>query len=411
MTLKDESHLSAYLDGELEPDDRLEIESAMLGDPELARQVRQLAEVRDLVAGLSRPVAPIDLSQAIDARIGRHLWLDALRIPRPPGFPGIVGASLASLALAASLLIALALALESQQRTRRLRTPQPAHTVAESAVAADDAAARSQSAGERPLPPPPRLANRPSPSSHDDATAQKIRAMLDNPRLRRIFIVTDVIGGGTPDQIESLVQKTPRTDAAYGRITISQGIVIDPLHPKEATVFALVMNDQELQHFQKKLEQSFPERVEAAEADPIVVAQLGDVGRVSVLPGTPASSVVIPRDDSARNATALRSDPNAVAPVAGGAQLVLPFGRPDLSEAARLAELKGNVRAGSSVAESPAPHAAAPGPVRETEIQVAEATSPPRAQAVDGPVSLADRIRAIDLHEPPEIVLVWVTPP
>ncbi len=78
-----------------------------------------------------------------------------------------------------------------------------------------------------------------------------------------------------PIASRSLVQKTPRTDAAYGRITVGQGIVIDPLHPQQATVFALVMNDQELRLFQKKLEQSFPERVEEAEADPVVVAQLG----------------------------------------------------------------------------------------------------------------------------------------
>ena len=137
-------------------------------------------------------------------------------------------------------------------------------------------------------------------------------ALLDSPRLRRVFIVTDVIGGDTPDRVEDLVQKTPRTEARYGRITVSQGIVIDPLHPQKATVFALVLNEQELRNFQKKLEQSFPQRVEDAEADPIVVGQLAEVGHLAVLQGTPASEVFIPRDVLPR--IAFRSDPTRQQP-------------------------------------------------------------------------------------------------
>ena len=56
MTLKDESLLTAYLDGALEPDERSLVESALLLDPELAERLRGLAAVHELVAGLPRPV-------------------------------------------------------------------------------------------------------------------------------------------------------------------------------------------------------------------------------------------------------------------------------------------------------------------------------------------------------------------
>ena len=55
MTLKDESLLTAYLDGELEPDERSSIESALLDDPELARGSASFAAVHELIAGLPRP--------------------------------------------------------------------------------------------------------------------------------------------------------------------------------------------------------------------------------------------------------------------------------------------------------------------------------------------------------------------
>ena len=82
MTLKDESLLTAYLDGELEPDERVSIESALLVDPELARRLRQLSEVHELIAGLPRPVLLVDLTEEIESRIG----------PRPVRlWPGVRG--------------------------------------------------------------------------------------------------------------------------------------------------------------------------------------------------------------------------------------------------------------------------------------------------------------------------------
>jgi anti-sigma factor RsiW len=384
MMLNDESLLSAYLDGELEPDQRSALEAVLLSDAALAKQLRGLAEVRGLVAGLPRPSLPVDLSAAVSAGIeARSLF----RGPWPRLLQRRVvftAAGLGGLAVAASLILALLLVRPAP----RPAAPQPAvggFTAVPAPAQPDEAGVGRVSSTE---PPAWRTAPAAGPMQlarkrEDAAAAEKVRALLESPRLRRVLIVTDIIGEGTLNRVEDLVQKMPRTDAAYGRITVSQGIVIDPLHPNEATVFALVMNDEELKHFQKKLEQRFPERVEDGEADPVVVAQLGEVGGLAVLPGTPASSVVIPSTDSPR--IALRSDRSIEQP-AMRTHVAAEFGHPDLAAAAK---------AGAAPPQEPLSSNGADNPP-------AVGGKPP-----DVPSVLDESLRRI--HDPPEIVLVWVT--
>jgi anti-sigma factor RsiW len=427
MTFNDETLLSAYLDGELEPDERSLIESALLDDPELARRLRELGAVHDLVAGLPRPVLPVDLAGDVGSRIG----------PGPVRFwPGLragghVFAVRATwgLAAAASVLVALGLALRHEPPARQA-APAPLSRPVETARAPESesvpAVDRAPAAPTGPA--APRLARRTSDpgatarKQREAAAANEIRALLDSPQLRRVFIVTDVIGGDSSGRVEELVQRTPRTEARYGRITVSQGIVIDPLHPQKATVFALVLNEQELKLFQKKLEQRFPQQVEEAEADSIVVGQLAEAGQVAVLEGTPASEVFIPRDVLPPNA--FRSDLTRQRPLET-TQLAPPFGLPDLAAAAGLgsepeAALRPNA---AGVANSPAPRApeeppvagaladtraTAPAPARGG---VAEASPAASGKPPDLSGSLPQSLSTINLHAPPQIVLVWVTSP
>jgi hypothetical protein len=380
MTPNDESVLTAYLDGELEPDQRSALESVLMMDVDLARQLRGLAEVRTLVAGLPRPSLPVDLAGAVAARIEARSLSDRLHRLLPQRPVGFHAAAIGGLTVAASLIFAAlvvrppARPAPPQAAVRSPATPAlPVPPVANQPASPVELLA----SGPAPALDPARLARK----REDAADAEKVRALLDSPRLRRVLIVTDIIGEGTLDRVEELVQKTPRTDAVYGRITVSQGIVIDPLHPSEATVFALVMNDQELDHFRKKLEQSFPKAVEEAEPDPIVVAQLGEVGGLTVLPGTPASSVVIPSTVSPR--IALRSDESLQQP-AMETRVAAEFGRADLAAAAAASQTQG--------------------PVAANRVESATAAGNPP----DMPTLIVESLKRI--HDPPEIVLVWVTP-
>src|SRR5215210_2026352 len=65
MMLDDETQLAPYLDDELDEARRLQVEETVQKDPRLARKLRDLALVRDLVAGLERPAPARDLSAPV----------------------------------------------------------------------------------------------------------------------------------------------------------------------------------------------------------------------------------------------------------------------------------------------------------------------------------------------------------
>ena len=94
-------------------------------------------------------------------------------------------------------------------------------------------------------------------------------------------------------QVASVVEQTTRFN--FYKITIAQGIVIDPRHPSEATVFALVVNPSELLTLRDRLRKAVHDRVEETPIDPKVVTQLADIGQVQACPPSPMADVEIPR--------------------------------------------------------------------------------------------------------------------
>jgi hypothetical protein len=421
MTLRDESLLTAYLDGELGPEDRSLVESAVMSDPELAEQLRQLAAVHELVAALPRPVFPADLAGTLCAALDRRAQVRGRRTvavrlgPRLRfGFGFGFG-----LGLAATVLLALGLTLFSRLRVgpQIPAGPGPAHPLE---IAQAEPALPGATPPIHPTPAGAPVATSETASNptadRDEAQllpsgerfagtqqreADALRDMLDNPRLRRILFVTDILGGGADSRVEELVQKTPRTEATYARITVSQGIVIDPLHPNEATVFALVMNEQELRNFRKTLEQSFPQHVEEAGADPFLVTQLSDMGQVALRPGTRASAVDIPADVA--HTVAIQVDVNEQRPMETTA-VTKDFGRPDLAAVSELSGGKPGPGPGRPAPASPTPRPrpqalaeSAPGPGKPSEPALAASSLPKSLE------------RTPSLRDPPAIVLIWVT--
>ena len=130
--------------------------------------------------------------------------------------------------------------------------------------------------------------------SHD---LEHYRQLLDNPNLRRSFLIRSGRDGKGEQQVASVVERTTR----YGffKITVSQGIVIDPRHPEEATVFTLLVNPKELDHLRDQLKVAFSDLVEETPVDPGIVTQLADIGQVQALHPAPLADVSIPREDLA----------------------------------------------------------------------------------------------------------------
>src|SRR5262245_31339218 len=81
------------------------VEAALRSDPLLIRRLRELAEVRDLLAAMARPALPFDLSAAVVAKIAAHetqpwysrprlRWLQRTRLALAAVAAGLIALSL-----------------------------------------------------------------------------------------------------------------------------------------------------------------------------------------------------------------------------------------------------------------------------------------------------------------------------
>jgi hypothetical protein len=311
MTIDDESLLSAYMDGQLSPEQQQLAESAVVADPRLGEELRKLSLVRDLVAGLSREV-PVDVSARVRQRIRarsplRRIWPGLPLHPfgrlHPARAAGMMG-------LAALLLVGLLLTFLQSLQTPALgpmaltgptvavleesvrpsvssvllkasesRWPSFPHTTSEGA--ASKAETHVRHADDR------------GQSERESDELEHVSQYLDNPDLRRIFLVADVMDGSAQKQVAHVVEETTRFN--FFKITIAQGVVIDPRHPGEATVFALVVSPGELETLRGRLRKELRDPVEETPADPSVVTQLADIGQVQACPPSAAAEVEIPR--------------------------------------------------------------------------------------------------------------------
>ncbi|MHC5540998.1 anti-sigma factor family protein, partial [Singulisphaera rosea] len=108
MNFDDESILSAYIDGELDPEDRQRVELAILSDPFLDERVRQLSSVQQWVGQLSRPTSGVDLTSSVLQAIDRQLTYG----PTMPSSRRFAGwRAVAEYAVAATIVLSLSAGL------------------------------------------------------------------------------------------------------------------------------------------------------------------------------------------------------------------------------------------------------------------------------------------------------------
>jgi hypothetical protein len=124
-------------------------------------------------------------------------------------------------------------------------------------------------------------------------TRRAIAGMLEQPHVRRIVIVTDVIDAS--DKVKQLIHQDGRLNPEFGRISICQEIVIDPERPEAVEVFAVPMDERDRRSFIGQLARSFPNLIEEIEETrPELVTQLTEVGQVALFRGTEAAPLVEP---------------------------------------------------------------------------------------------------------------------
>ena len=307
MSSDDDTFLSAYMDGQLDSDQQHLVDSALVSSPELADRLRALTVVRDLVFGLPRE-AGVDVTPMVMSRIRLRRRSRSLFSPsRPWNSQARRAAAVAGiLTLAAGLMLVVALTTYSRSRGHRAPTASapvtrqcdrrfevgrgdgggegigPNRCAGTAIVLIRDGShtpGRVQHARVPRSSTPPRAPNADRQPAPGDL--ELCRRLLDNSYQRRFFMIKSGRDGKAQQQVASVVEHTTRF--GFFKITVSQGIVIDPRHPEEATVFALLVNPKELDRLRDQLKVALPDLVEEPSADPKIVTQLADIGHVQGL--------------------------------------------------------------------------------------------------------------------------------
>ncbi len=307
MNPDDESLLSAYLDNELDPADRLAFEWAIETNPALAEQYRSLVQMRSAVSSLPRPEIPRDLAATINARLVANRRRQRFeKFARPVQ---VIAAFSGFSAIAASLIFALILLNHSlhesdqpgpvvTQPTQNLRPHQPApDSILVPPVENPQLVANAAQPSPRPvvLPPAPALPGQ-ADQTRELGARQTVAAMLEQSHVRRVRIVTDVLNA--PEMVKNLIIDDGRLNPNFGQISICQEIVLDPDYPGTVVVFAVPMNERDRRAFVSQLAKPFPGLVEETEETrPDLVTDLTQVGQVALFRGTEAAPLVDPPHD------------------------------------------------------------------------------------------------------------------
>jgi hypothetical protein len=268
----DDSYLSAYLDDELDPDPRREVEARLASDAGSAERLAALGSVRRAVSDLSRPEAPCRLASAVLARVAAAR---SARSRRPVYW----------VATAASLAFACLLADRSGLIPRRepVRVADRIVPRAPAPVVADPVEVVT-------LPPPaprPAVAERFGPApDHEGEARRRLIAMLDRPGLGRIVVPA---GPDAAGRVEGLLRESARKNPEYVRMTVSPGLGLDPEHPEGGEIMVAVMDDRERREFLARLgrEDVIPQRV----SDPRLGTMLAELDGLTLGSGRSAAGL------------------------------------------------------------------------------------------------------------------------
>jgi hypothetical protein len=137
------------------------------------------------------------------------------------------------------------------------------------------------------------------------------RQFLDYPPAGRFFVVRSAPDGKAEQRVAGVVDRT--SHHGFSRISVPQGMEIDPRHPEEAVVFALLVKPGEVDRLRDQLKAALPDLLEESATDPGIVTQLADIGQARVFPPAPAD-VLISREDLALRTNVAGNSENAVPP-------------------------------------------------------------------------------------------------
>lgn len=313
------------MDGQLDPAQQQRMEAVVAASPHLAEKLRGLSLVRDIVAGLPHDGC-VDVSsrvvQQIQARSAERGFMPTLKRWRSGSRRILPLAGLAATAAVLMMAASLALLLQTSQLERgvgpvsELRPGETSERTVTSIIPLRVDGTEISSALEAPASSPDQViagsladhAVLPSTVTHDrdlqtvvDAiehsqlgNLEHLRRFLDDPSLNRFFLVQSGPKNDSELAVASVVEHTTHVD--FFKITVSQGIVIDPRHPDEATVFAFVLDPNQVDRFHDQLKAALPGLVEQEPLDPAIATALVEITEVQSLSPTLLAKVEISRE-------------------------------------------------------------------------------------------------------------------
>jgi hypothetical protein len=348
MNSEDDSLVSAYLDGQLDPGEKQRVEAALISDPRLAEELRSLTDLRDLMASLPRDNS-VDVSTHVMERIlprRRRRFGYALPWPAvPTRVVGVLGAA----GLAAGLLLAISLSSLLYSRVPGRAVPGRGLTgslvLGPRASSSSDSATHPAAAGARVTAyslaeldrSQDQAATLELASTFDlgdsiaDAGAsgrhdlEHFRQLLANPSQRRFILLSDGPDSDAEQRVASVIEQSTRF--GFYKLTIEHGIVIDPRHPEQATVFAVLVDADELVTLRDRIKAIVPDRIEEPTVDPALTNRLADIGQVQARRPAPLGEVLIPREQLALRTP--RADHNEELPAGAEAE---PRDRPTIEQ-------------------------------------------------------------------------------
>lgn len=297
-----ESLLSAHLDGELSAEERQAAEASLATDKAAADELRSLAGVRNLVAGLPRPTGP-DLAPAVmerlkDRRIGPRTIQPANR-RRIASLVAGVAASVALLALFGGRLrpttpTTRPNSLPSALPDSAATTPAPPSAVVETEIAGPPAppptvespvaiaATEPEAPKEAPAAEPARA---PIPGLADDADPL-VFSVVDRDAEAARKRVAALLGLSTHRDFHQI--KLPPAEAPGDNDAAAA--------PARATVvFAATLDPNEAATLRERLATAFPEGLDEGGPAATLTPELAAKSRVSTLPANPAGDVSFPQ--------------------------------------------------------------------------------------------------------------------
>ncbi|AMV38937.1 anti-sigma factor family protein [Planctomyces sp. SH-PL62] len=293
-----ESLLSAYLDDELDPDEKRAAAASLASNPEKAKEFRSLVRVHELINGLSRPPGR-DLAPEV---------LQRLAASSPPTWRSGPSARLRRFSpayragLAAAVVLISFLGMRTAIQPPAPQAPRHPGAAAPSLHTAEDS---SRPSASDPVGPPAILAATTPNGPEADLPGPPVLTApaVDRPRLiatdllarsgpHRIFLVSGGDGRPARAEVASMLGLSSHRD--FYRFELPREGAAD-LSSADSVVYAAELDRDELTTLRNRLASAFPGRLDEGEASTSLMTELADLGRTTTLRAEPAAEVHFPQ--------------------------------------------------------------------------------------------------------------------